>query len=428
MKKVLILLSVIIACNLTLDIENCNAQWVQQYTASQYALLNKIQFVNDNIGYAVGELSSLPKSVFLKTTNSGNNWINMNIVLSYPTDLIEMSFVNENTGYICGRSVNIYKTTNGGANWSTIQVPYWGNQIWNSMQFLDANTGYIAGRYGMIDKTTNGGVNWLALDTSYINNSSIYDLYFFNPTTGFIGDGGSVIRKTTNGGTNWVSTLLLDTIGSGYSLQKIDFANNNTGYVVGLNTVNGAIFKTTDNGNTWKNILISPYGLLCIKVVNSTTLYAGTIHNIVLYSTNSGTSWNYQTIPTNKGEINSIYFTNATTGYLTIGNEIYRTTNGGVRVENISTEIPAAYSLSQNYPNPFNPTTVIKFCLSVAGNVVMKVYDVKGREVETLVNERLKAGTYETMFDGSGLLSGVYYCRLEMNNNIIKTNKMILLK
>jgi len=80
------------------------------------------------------------------------------------------------------------------------------------------------------------------------------------------------------------------------------------------------------------------------------------------------------------------------------------------------------YKLSQNYPNPFNPSTVIRFQLSVAGNVSLKVFNMLGKEVATLVNETLKPGTYTAVFDGSQLPSGVYFARLEAGtyNNIIK--------
>lgn len=106
---------------------------------------------------------------------------------------------------------------------------------------------------------------------------------------------------------------------------------------------------------------------------------------------------------------------------------IYELTNPSIGIQNISTEIPSSYSLKQNYPNPFNPNTVIRFLLSVAGNVTIKVYDVRGREVQTLVNERLQAGTYETSFDGSGLNSGVYFYKMTANG-FSQTRKMILKK
>jgi len=102
-------------------------------------------------------------------------------------------------------------------------------------------------------------------------------------------------------------------------------------------------------------------------------------------------------------------------------------------VENISSEIPASYALMQNYPNPFNPVTMIRFAIPMdsrlRGNdkVVLKVYDMLGREVRTLVNEMLEPGTYELRFDGSGLNSGVYFYRLTAGD-FTETRKMVLLK
>ena len=102
-------------------------------------------------------------------------------------------------------------------------------------------------------------------------------------------------------------------------------------------------------------------------------------------------------------------------------------TNISIPVQEITVELPTKYDLAQNYPNPFNPSTVIRFQLSVAGNVLLKVFDMLGKEVATLVNETLKPGTYETTFNGSQLPSGVYFARLEAGtyNNIIK---MLMLK
>ena len=96
-------------------------------------------------------------------------------------------------------------------------------------------------------------------------------------------------------------------------------------------------------------------------------------------------------------------------------------------IENISTEVPPEYSLAQNYPNPFNPSTVVRFQLSVVSDVVLKVYDVVGREVQTLVNERLNAGTYETKFDGSMLTSGVYFYKM-VSEGFTETKRMVLIK
>jgi hypothetical protein len=98
-----------------------------------------------------------------------------------------------------------------------------------------------------------------------------------------------------------------------------------------------------------------------------------------------------------------------------------------VSVMNISTEVPNKYNLMQNYPNPFNPMTNVKFSIINSGNVKLVVYDIQGREVQTLVNEKLNGGTYEVSFDGSKLTSGVYFYQL-VSGDYRETKKLMLLK
>ncbi|MDZ7625632.1 MAG: T9SS type A sorting domain-containing protein [Ignavibacteriaceae bacterium] len=83
--------------------------------------------------------------------------------------------------------------------------------------------------------------------------------------------------------------------------------------------------------------------------------------------------------------------------------------------------------LEQNYPNPFNPTTEIEFVISEAGQTTLKVFDVLGNEVSTLVNEQKAVGKYKVTFDASDLPSGVYFYTLQAGN-YLNTKKMILLK
>jgi len=110
-------------------------------------------------------------------------------------------------------------------------------------------------------------------------------------------------------------------------------------------------------------------------------------------------------------------------------------TNIPVSVNNNLPNIISSFSLEQNYPNPFNPSTVIKY--SIPQNTeysprrmlptTLKVYDILGREVATLVNKQLKSGNYEVNFDASNLTSGVYFYRLQ-SGNFNESKKMILLK
>lgn len=111
-----------------------------------------------------------------------------------------------------------------------------------------------------------------------------------------------------------------------------------------------------------------------------------------------------------------------------------------VNIQTTSTEIPGGFSLSQNYPNPFNPTTKIKFDIPKSVNsewsiVNLKVYDALGKEVQTLVNEKLSPGSYETEFNGSNLSSGMYFYKFMVSSsnpletqNYTETKRMILVK
>jgi hypothetical protein len=104
--------------------------------------------------------------------------------------------------------------------------------------------------------------------------------------------------------------------------------------------------------------------------------------------------------------------------------------NFAIGIQNISNEIPRGFNLSQNYPNPFNPTTKIKFDIPAhnSGPVILKVYDARGSEVATLVNEpNLPAGTYEADWNAAGFSSGVYFYRL-ISGEYSEVKKMILVK
>ncbi len=98
-----------------------------------------------------------------------------------------------------------------------------------------------------------------------------------------------------------------------------------------------------------------------------------------------------------------------------------------VGVESNGSNIPTAYKLYNNYPNPFNPVTSIKYDLPKASLVKIVLYDILGREVATLVNEKKEAGSYVIQWDASGYASGAYFYKIEAGV-FIETKKMVLIK
>ena len=107
--------------------------------------------------------------------------------------------------------------------------------------------------------------------------------------------------------------------------------------------------------------------------------------------------------------------------YTWIGNQ------SQVAIEQVGSEIPSVYALHQNYPNPFNPSTIIRYELPKSGEVMLKVYNVLGREVMTLVNENQASGTYEVHFDASALSSGAYFYQIQ-SGDYVQTRSMMLVR
>ena len=249
-----------------------------------------------------------------------------------------------------------------------------------------------------IYKTTNAGVNWNVTNMT----DMISDITFLNSTTGIaIGNtetGNTInIYKTTNTGSNW--TIINTFTGNKIFNNLMSLPNTGTAFAIG-NTIDTAMqwidkittLKTTNYGLNWVSKDFNPkllaYGL---SLVDANNFFIGA------------------------GETN-------------LAAQILKSTNGGnVFVNQVGTSVPSSYSLGQNYPNPFNPITNVKFSIINLGNVRLVVFDIMGREVQTLVNEKLQPGTYEARFDGSMLNSGVYFYKL-ITKGFTETKKMLIIK
>jgi hypothetical protein len=105
----------------------------------------------------------------------------------------------------------------------------------------------------------------------------------------------------------------------------------------------------------------------------------------------------------------------------------YDGTDAPMSVERIEGSIPKEFSLDQNYPNPFNPSTTISFSIPAVSQVRLVVYDILGREVKTLLDEKKEAGSYRVTFNAQNFASGIYFCRIEAGAEF-KVRKMMLLK
>jgi photosystem II stability/assembly factor-like uncharacterized protein len=377
--------------------------------------IRAVFFINSQTGWFVGDNGTIKKSI-----NGGLNWGTQ--TSGADAHQTGICFVNSTTGYICEYWTGILKTTNSGTDWLWRPLAQFGNTF-NYISFANPSIGWTIGNQGIIYKTTNAGDNWFQQTSGTTND--LHTIILLDQNTGWIVGNGGKILKTINGGSSWTN----QNSGSSSSLYSLYFFDALTGYACGTG---GTLLYTNDGGGTWyhSNSGVT-FQLNSIVFVNQNTgwMVGNASSGNVIKTTNGGLNWFAQNSNTSQGLLN-VFFVDANTGFA-VGNNgaIIKTTTGGniTNINIVSTKIPSEYSLSQNYPNPFNPTTVISFRLPVDGQISLNIFDMLGREISTLVNEKLAPGTYTVDWNASGYSSGVYFYSLQ-TVGYSDTKKMLLIR
>ena len=425
--------------------------------------LRGLSFVNSNTGYIAGD-----SGVLRKTINGGTNWFVL--TSGFNIDLNSIYAVDANTVFACGDNGLVIKTVNGGINWFTQSAGTISNL--NSIHFLNANTGYTVGEQSTIRKTTNGGSSWFTQTVSA--SGPMTSVYIVDANKAVITFSGSNVNFyiTDNGGTTWTPQFF----GNTYTTRCVDFVGGLYGYVGG----DVGTFYTTGNGSTtWASGANGTwaYG---ISFVTPTDGWKAGPNGDIQRTTNGGTqppaaptnligsvvsgnqiflSWfdnsnNEQGfkiersvgMPTNfdlvgivgagvpnfidtSGLVYGTRYYYRVYAFIGAGNSAFSNVETIVLTTLFQTgsEIPDRYRLYNNYPNPFNPTTNIKFDLPGNTFVKLTIYDMRGSEVQEVINTRMNAGSYELSFNGANLSSGVYFYRLTAGN-FVETKQMVLVK
>jgi photosystem II stability/assembly factor-like uncharacterized protein len=400
--------------------------------------LRYLFFVDSLTGWAAGEAGTI-----IRTTDGGNSWGVQNSTVQ--TFIMDIFFVDENLGWaLTLKDVSpfnsvILKTTNGGDDWHAENFPD-SSKLIRTIFFFDSLSGFVGGSY--IAYTSDGGHNWVEadIDSNMVSGYPVYKFNFLNRQFGYACGGffdqAGVIWRTTNSGLNWTAQgVSADEVFDIFIFDSLN-AITLSGDPEGLYPI--AKITTTNSGEIWSNEDLPYFGLsFAIDFRTYNEGWSASGYKFLL-TTNHGVSWNEFETP-DSVVVYDLQFTDARTGYAVGENGVILkldpTLVGVEQVINTPTEI----ILHQNYPNPFNPNTVISYQLPVSGNVSLKVYDVLGNEVVTLVDEYKPAGTYEVEFNASStirnLASGIYFYQLrirgsEINSEqtCVQTKKMIYLK
>jgi flagellin-like hook-associated protein FlgL len=255
----------------------------------------------------------------------------------------------------------------------------------------------------------------------------------------FAGTSGAGLFLSTNNGGNWTE------VNNGLTNNSItDIAVSSSlggaSTILFAATSGGGIFVSTDSGTSWSAANTGLTNKYVTKVVvfsgsggSSATLFASTTGAGIFLSTDSGASWNQA----NTGLTNNYVFTLSVADVGGSGIILYAGTSNGVwkrpllemttRVEAASTGSSRHFTLNQNYPNPFNPTTMISFNIPTKSYALLKVFDLTGREVATVVSEQLPAGLHSRQWNAEGLPSGIYFYRLQAGK-FTQTKKLVFLR
>lgn len=405
------------------------AQWQQIQTNPPLTNGYCIEAIGDD--FAV--ISSYPNKILI-TTDKGLTWTQKLFPKNYAVDI---SLVNKNVFYTAADDGTFYKTTDSGDNWTIIYSNPQKTGFGNYIEMFGPTDGIAMGDANFSTKIpiflkTTDGVNWFETNTQTIGGGAAdgwKSLDFVNSNIGYYSPkGGPAPRrlwKTTDGGLNWTETNF------DVYADVIKFYDKDFGLLVHVPD----IYRTTNGGISWQNYSIqvaSPNPGLDVEFVpNNPSKIWMSNYSGLFFSNDSGRTWAKQNIQ----DITSAFdlaFTNENTGWLLCSEgKLFYTNNNGGLISGVVQEknIPAAFQLLQNYPNPFNPETTIRFQLSELSFVTLKVYDVLGREVVTLVNEFRQPGIHNTTFNinNYSLPSGTYFYRLTAGD-FYSTQKMVLLK
>ena len=346
-----------------------NAQWVQTPTPSTFSYAECFASIGTNL-FA----GTYGGGVFL-STNNGASWTAVNTGLTrYYNVYVVLALAVSGTNLFAGTSEGVFLSTNNGTFWTEVNS---GLTNTNVSSLAISGTNLFAGTYGGgVFLSTNNGTSWTTVNNG-LTNTNVQSLAV-SGTNLFVGTFGSGVFLSTNNGTSRTAAGLT-------SAYVRSLAVSGTNLFVGT-SYNG-VFLSTNNGNSWTNVNAPPKWVLSLAV-NETHLFAGFYKNSV---------W--------RRPLSEMI----------------------TSIQDLSNQIPTKFKLEQNYPNPFNPSTKIQYSVPQSSNVIIKVVDILGNEIETLVNEEKPIGTYELTWNAANLPSGVYFYQLKAGS-FVETKKMILVK
>lgn len=403
MKKALLILFI-----LSISVTFSNSQWIKTNGPNTQYIYSLLLYGNSLYGATADGI--------LATSNNGFTWMPKNNGINITYNAL-YCLQASGSRLFCGSDSGIYVSTNNGDSWTRKNNGLPAGEFRRVKAFLLYNgTNIYAATGNGVFMTTNNGESWIPRNAGIQSNPTYSFAVKDNKI--FTGSDRKVFRSSDAG-------LTWDALGNGFPAAH---SSANSLAVMGGNIIAGmccgiGAYKSTDDGDRWEQCNPMTANVL---ITNGNRIIAGAIEG-VLVSSDSGQTWTeynqgFQYLTTTALAYNSLRIYAGVELYVW-----YRLAGELIAVNNISSEVPSSYKLIQNYPNPFNPATKFKFAVPLASDVKLTIYDISGRVVIELINNKLGPGEYEAEWNASDFASGMYFIRMEAGeyrNSI----KILLLK
>lgn len=416
------------------------SSWEKIKTPTDFNLL-KVFYLDSLHCWVTGD-----SGVIIFSSDEGDSWQVQNSGVS--NFISDIYFLNENLGWAVtfeteGSNSDIrskvLKTSDGGANWEVNSYRHL-NIILSTIYFKDNLHGWVGSKPSGISFTEDGGYNWFesTIDTGGFGYFPIEQIEFSTPQYGFaVGghvDAVGVVWSSSDSGKIWIPH------GIGPDLF-LDFVFLDSTNIISLTAeLEGyyptALLKFNLIDNTWNYIDTPEYVYVTGLSLRTPTEIWGSVGRnspSFILSKNSGSTWQLVNTPDSLIAID-VSFADSLHGIAVSNNGfiLRYIPDKPVNVEYTFSEIPEHFILNQNYPNPFNPSTKISWLSANGSWQTLKIYDVLGNEIATLLNEYKSAGNYEVDFNletenTPSLVSGIYFYQLKAGDKV-ETKKMLLLK